>query len=323
MNEVYNVKNYSSTIKDNRRKKYLPVLINDLKRDRYLYLLALPGILFFLIFKYIPIWGVVIAFMDYSPFLGLLHSKWVGLEHFIRFFSNPDFFKLFRNTLAISLLNLVLFFPLPIVVALMLNEINHMGFKRIVQSVIYIPHFFSWVIIYALTYLLFSKGSGIVNELLVQMGLSKIDVMTEPKNFWFVLVVQNMWKETGWGTIVFLAAIAGVDQSMYEAAKIDGAGKLRRIWSITLPAIAPIIVTMLILRMGHIMDVGFEQIFLMNNGAVSDVSDVFDLYVYRTGVQQGQFSFSTAVGLFKSVVGLTLVIISNKVANRFGQEGIY
>lgn len=322
MDEVLNAK-YNDSQRSIKKKKYLPTLLNDMKRDRYLYLLALPGIFFFIIFKYVPIWGVIISFYDYSPYLGLLGSKFVGLEHFIRFFSNPDFLKLFRNTLAISLLNLIFFFPLPIIISLMLNELKRMGFKRVVQSVIYIPHFFSWVIVYALTYLLFAKGSGIVNELLVQVGLNKIDVMTEPKNFWFVLVIQNMWKETGWGTIVFLAAISGIDQEMYEAARIDGAGKLRRIWNITLPSIAPIIVIMLILRMGHIMEVGFEQIFLMNNGAVSDVSDVFDLYVYRAGVQNGQFSFSTAVGLFKAVIGLILVVISNKFAKRMGQEGIY
>ncbi|GAA4868784.1 polygalacturonan/rhamnogalacturonan ABC transporter permease [Paenibacillus vulneris] len=295
----------------------------DIKRDRYLYLMALPGIVFFLIFKYVPMWGIVIAFQNYSPFGGVSHSPWVGLEHFQRFFSTTDFWLLFRNTLAINVLNLLFFFPLPILVSLMLNELRSVIYKRFIQSVIYLPHFLSWVIIAGLTFMLFAKGEGLINHLLESMGQERIDVLTNPDLFWVMVTVQSMWKEAGWGTIVFLAAIAGADPQVYEAAKMDGAGRFRQMWHVTLPAIRSVIVILLILRLGHMMDVGFEQIFLMYNGAVSQVAEVFDTYVYRNGIQRAQFSYSTAVGLFKSVVGLILVVVSNRIAKKFGQDGVF
>ncbi|MCZ8514699.1 sugar ABC transporter permease [Paenibacillus filicis] len=295
----------------------------DLKRDKYLYLLALPGLLFFLVFKYVPMWGVIISFQNYSPFTGMTGSEWVGFDHFRRFFSNPDFMMLFRNTMGISLMNLVLFFPLPIVLSLLLNEVRSTVYKRVVQSIVYMPHFLSWVIISGLTFLLFAKGDGLVNKMLAGLGAERIDVLTNPDAFWPMLTLQSIWKECGWGTILFLAAMASVDPSVYEAAKIDGAGRFRQMWSITLPAIRNVIVVLLILRLGHIMDVGFEQIFLMYNGAVSQVAEVFDTYVYRVGIQQGQFSYSTAAGLFKSVVGLLLVIVSNWIAKKMGEDGVY
>lgn len=295
----------------------------DMKRDKYLYLLTLPGVIYFIVFKFMPIAGMVIAFQNYSPYLGFMHSPWAGLEHFQRFFANPDFWLLFRNTMAISLLNLALFFPLPIVVSLMLNELRNMIYKRVVQSIIYMPHFLSWVIIAGLTFLIFAKGEGVVNNILESMGLEKIGFLTNPNLFWIVVTLQSIWKEAGWGTIVILAAMASIDPQIYEAAKMDGASRLRQMWHITLPAIRSVIVILLILRLGHVMDVGFEQIYLMYNGAVSNVAEVFDTYVYRVGIQQAQFSYSTAVGLFKSVVGLALVLISNRIAKRFGEEGVF
>nr|WP_248931105.1 sugar ABC transporter permease [Paenibacillus hamazuiensis] len=295
----------------------------DLKRDKYLYILAFPGLLFFLVFKYVPMAEVIIAFQNYSPFMGIWKSPWVGLQHFERFFANPDFMLLFRNTMAINLLNLALFFPLPIIVSLMLNELRSVIYKRIVQSIVYMPHFLSWVIIAGLTFLLFAKGQGVVNKILEAMGMERIGFLTSPNLFWIMVTAQSVWKEAGWGTIIFLAAIAGVDPQIYEAARMDGAGRFRQMWHVTLPAIRSVIVILLILRLGHIMDVGFEQIFLMYNGAVSKVAEVFDTYVYRVGIQQAQFSYSTAVGLFKSVVGLALVLIANKVAKKFGEEGVF
>ncbi|MFD0676235.1 MULTISPECIES: ABC transporter permease [unclassified Paenibacillus] len=298
-------------------------LWKDFKRDKYLYLLALPGLLFFLIFKYVPMAEVVIAFQNYSPIAGIWNSKWVGFMHFQRFFSNPDFILLFRNTMGISLLNLVFFFPMPILLSLMLNEVKNAIYKRLIQSVIYLPHFLSWVIIAGLTFLLFAKGEGVVNKVIEAFGMERIGFLTSPKLFWIMVTVQSAWKEAGWGTIVFLAAMAGIDPQLYEAARMDGAGRFRQMWHITVPAIRSVIVILLILRLGHIMDVGFEQIFLMYNGAVSQVAEVFDTYVYRVGIQQAQFSYSTAVGLFKSVVGLALVVLSNKVAKKFGEEGVF
>jgi putative aldouronate transport system permease protein len=294
-----------------------------IKKSKSLYLLGLPGILFFIVFKYIPMWGIVISFQDYSPFQGLLHSPWVGFKHFERLFTHADFLLLLRNTMAINMLNLIFFFPLPILLSLLLNEVNNRFFKRIVQSIIYLPHFLSWVIIAGICFLMLSKGEGIVNKLLEAAGLGKIDFLTNPDLFWGLLTVQSIWKEAGWGTVIFLAAIAGVDPQLYEAAKMDGAGRMRQAWHVTLPAIRSVIIILLILRIGHIMDVGFEQVFLMMNGAVSEVAEVFDTYVYRLGIRQGQFSFTTAVGLFKSVIGLILVILSNRLAKRFGEEGVY
>jgi putative aldouronate transport system permease protein len=298
-------------------------LKSNLLRDRSLYLLALPGVLFFLIFKYVPMGGILISFQDYSPFLGMAGSQWVGFKHFTDFFSSPDFVLMLRNTLAISLLNLLLHFPFPIIVALLLNELRSAAYKRIVQTVIYMPHFLSWVIIAGLTFLFFAKGEGLVNDLLELAGRPRTDIMTNPDTFWIMVTLQSIWKEAGWGTIVFLAAIAGVDPQLYEAAKMDGAGRLRQIWHVTLPAIRPVIVVLLILRLGDIMDVGFEQIFLMYNGAVSEVAEVFDTYVYRTGITQGNFSYSTAVGLFKSLVGFFLVVLTNKLVKKLGEEGVY
>jgi putative aldouronate transport system permease protein len=298
-------------------------VLHGLRRDKFLYLLIAPGLLFFLIFKYVPMWGVVIAFQDYSPYMGVTGSQWVGFEHFIRFFSNQDFYLLFRNTMAISLLSLVFFFPLPILLALLLNELRNAVYKKWIQSIVYMPHFLSWVIIAGITFLLLSQSSGIINKMLVSLGFAKYDFLTNANSFWILLTVQNVWKEAGWGTIIFLAAIAGVDPGLYEAAKMDGAGHFRQAWHVTLPAIRSVIIILFILKLGHIMDVGFEQVFLMMNGAVSNVADVFETYAYRLGIQQGQFSFSTAVGLFKSVVGLILVIAANKLAKRFGEEGVY
>lgn len=295
----------------------------ELKRDRYLYLLALPGILFFIIFKYIPITNLIIGFQNYSPYQGILGSEWVGFEHFTRFFSNPDFWILLRNTLGISVMNLVFFFPAPIILALMMNEVRSQLMKRMVQSLIYIPHFLSWVLIYGLTYLMFSQSEGLFNKLLVAIDKDTIDILSNPKYFWGLLTAQSIWKEVGWGTIIFLATIAGVDPQQYEAAVMDGAGRFRRMWHITLPSMRNVIIILFILRLGTIMDTGFEQVYLMMNAAVTQVAEVFDTYVYRVGIRQGEFSYSTAIGLFKSIIGVILVVAANKFAKRFGEESLY
>ncbi|MCY9659910.1 ABC transporter permease subunit [Paenibacillus chondroitinus] len=294
-----------------------------LKRDHMLYLIASPMLLFFLIFKYVPMWGILIAFKNYTPYVGFWASPWVGFEHFERFFGNDSFFQLLRNTLAINLLNLIFFFPMPILLSLMLNEVRKDWVKRIIQSIIYLPHFLSWVIIVGITYLMLSTSSGFINKLIAAMGYEKIDFLTSQSMFWGLLTLQSIWKEVGWGTVIFLAAIASVDTQLFEAARMDGAGRLRQIWHVTLPAIRNVIIILLILRIGHMMDVGFEQVYLMMNGAVSDVADVFDTYVYRSGIQQAQFSYSTAVGLFKSIVGVILVVLTNRLAKKFGEDGIY
>ncbi|MFC5652865.1 ABC transporter permease [Paenibacillus solisilvae] len=292
-------------------------------RDRFLYLLALPGLLFFLVFKYVPMWGLIIAFQNYSPYTGIMNSEWVGFDHFIRFFSNSDFYLLLRNTLAISFLNLLLFFPAPILISIMLNEVRQVVLKRFIQTVIYFPHFLSWVIIAGISFIMLGQSEGVVNSILSLLGFEKIPFLTSTNLFWPMLTLQNIWKDAGWGTVIFLAAVSGIDPTLYEAAKMDGADRLKQIWHVTLPGIRNVIFVLLILKIGDIMDVGFEQVFLMGSAAVSNVADVFDTYVYRNGVLNGEFSYTSSVGLFKSIVGLILVMGTNKLTKMFGQDGLY
>ncbi|MDB5085890.1 MAG: protein lplB [Bacilli bacterium] len=294
------------------------------KRHLMFYFMLLPGVLYFLIYKYVPMLGVLIAFQNYQPFLGFAGSKWVGFQHFTYFFSEDTFWLLFRNTLILALYNLIFFFPLPIIIALLLNEMRKEVFKRVIQTMIYIPHFVSWVVVVGITYLLFSaEGGGVINEMLASFGMQKINFLLSDSWFRSLITFQVIWKDTGWGTIIFLAALAGVDPQLYEAARMDGAGRLRQMVHITLPAIRSTIVILFILRLGSFLDSGFEQIFLMLNSMNREVGEVFDTYVYTMGIQNGDFSYSTAVGLFKSAVGLVLVVGANFLVKKFGEEGIY
>ena len=300
-----------------------PKWLRRLKRDKWMYVLLTPGILYFLLFKYLPMWGVLIAFQDYQPYLGFFHSDWVGFDHFIDFFQSPDFFRLFRNTLFLSFLNLVIVFPIPIIVSLLLNEIRIELFKRGVQTLVYVPHFISMVVVVSITYVFFTTEGGYVNELLQNITGHQFNFLTSTQWFRPMIILQTVWQSTGWSTIIFLAALAGVNPELYQAAIVDGAGRWRRLWHITLPAIRSTIVILLILRLGDFLDNGFEHIFLMSNALNRDVADVFDTYVYYLGITNGAFSYSTAVGLFKSVIAIVLVVGANKLAKRFGQEGIY
>jgi putative aldouronate transport system permease protein len=298
-------------------------IMGRLMRNRWLYFMVLPGLLYFLVFKYWPMYGIFISFKDYQPFLGFWDSPFVGMKHFERLFSDSNFLVLFRNTLILATYNILFFFPLPIVIALMLNELRHEFMKRMVQTLVYIPHFMSWVVVVGIGYIFLTTEGGLVNELLVRLGGEKINFLASNEWFRTIITAEVIWKETGWGTIIFLAALAGVDPQLYEAARMDGANRLRQLWHITLPAIRSTIVILLILRLGHFLDTGFEQIFLMLNAMNRDVGEVFDTYVYSVGISQGQYSFSTAVGLFKSIIGLILVVVSNYLAKKFGEEGIY
>ncbi len=292
-------------------------------RGRWVYLLMLPGILYLLLFKIAPLWGLILSFKDFSAFAGFWESPWVGLKHFAQLFTSNVFPRMLRNTFAISFINLIFYFPLPIVVALLLNEVHHQRFKRVAQSVIYLPHFLSWVVVVSLTFFLFSTNVGILNKAIVSFGFKPISFLTNPKAFWPMLVGQTIWKECGWGTIVFLAAMAGIDPQLYEASTLDGATRWQNVRFITLPSIYPTIITLLILRMGRIFDTGFEHILLMTNGMVRDVAEVFDTYAYTQGISKGQFSLGISVGLFKSMVGMVFVIASNSVCKRAGFDGIY
>ncbi|CAN7302584.1 sugar ABC transporter permease [Paenibacillus sp. LjRoot56] len=305
------------------RKSKFSLLMKEFIRDKWLYMMLFPGVAYFLIFKYVPMYGLIMAFQDYKPHLGFIESPWVGLKHFERFFSEPQFAMLFRNTIIIALYNMVFFFPLPIILSLMMNELRRERFKRFVQTLVYIPHFVSWVVVVGIFYMLLTTENGILNELIYTISGKKIAFLLEPGWFRTMIISQSIWKEVGWGTIIFLAALSGVDMQLYEAVRIDGAGRWRQLWHITLPAIRSTIIILMILRLGNFLDSGFEHIFLMITPTNREVGEVFDTYVYTKGLTQAQYSYSAAVGLFKSAIGLFLVLGSNWLAKRFGQEGVY
>lgn len=297
----------------------------------WLYILMIPGILYMLIFNYTPMAGLVMAFEDFSPYNGdtaiqaLFRSPFAGLKYFEKLFTGPDFWRLLRNTLAISLANLIFAFPAPIILALLLNELRCKWFKRFSQTLVYIPHFVSIVIVAALTYQLFSTTDGVAYHMLVQVfgKQNAPDIMSDPKLFSTMIVGQNLWKETGYGTIIYLAALSSVDTQLYEAAKIDGAGRWQLMWHVTLPAIRGTIILMLIMKVGSLLNTGYEQIFLMQNAMNRSVSDVFDTYIYTKGIVNGQYSLATAAGLFKSIVSMVMVVGANKIAKLFGESGLY
>ena len=293
------------------------------RQQKWMILLLLPGLVYFIVFKYAPMFGIMIAFQDFNPYLGFADSPWVGLKNFHNFFSSPDFFRILRNTLGISMLSLLLYFPAPIILALFLNEIRCEKFKRIAQTFVYIPHFISWVIVGTLTYQILNINDGIVHQLMEAATGKSIDILGSPGTFWGLIVGQDIWKETGYGTIIFLAALTGVDVQLYEAAEVDGAGRWKKMWHITLPAIRSTIVIMLILRVGNLLNTGYEQIFMMQNSLNSSMAEVFDTYVYTRGIQQGLYSYATAAGLFKSIVGMIMVLSANRVAKMFGESGFY
>ncbi|MFI2565711.1 ABC transporter permease [Paenarthrobacter sp. NPDC018779] len=290
---------------------------------KWLYLLLLPGVLYFAIFRYGPMYGVSIAFKDYVPFLGVNGSPWVGFTNFTDFFANPDFPRLLANTLILAFLNLGIAFPLTIVLALLLNEVRLSILKRTVQTLVYIPHFLSWTIVASLSFLLFALDIGPLFQFVNGLFGTNVDILSDPNWFRPLIVLQEIWKNTGWGTIIFLAALATVDQDQYEAAVIDGAGRFRRVWHITLPGIRSTIIVMLILAIGQMLNTGFEQIYLMTNALNRSVADVFDTYVYFVGITQGAYSYSTAVGLFKSLVGIVLIFGTNWLSKRFNQSGLF
>ncbi|MDQ0297977.1 putative aldouronate transport system permease protein [Salibacterium salarium] len=298
-------------------------LKKSIKKNKWIYLMILPGILYFFIYKYVPMFGLIISFQDYKPYEGIMGSEWVGLEHFKRLFSDPDFWMIFKNTLILFALQIIIFFPIPIILSLMLNEVRQMYFKRSVQTLIYIPHFMSWVIIVSISYVLLTMDNGIVNGTLEAMGKQEVNFLLNPDWFRPMYVLQVIWREAGWGTIIFLAAISAVDVQLYEAARMDGANRFRQMWHITLPAIKGVIIILLILKIGDVLELGFEHVYLLLNASNREVAEIFDTYVYTAGLKQGQFSYSTAVGFFKGLVGLVLVIGANWLAKKAGEEGVY
>ena len=303
-------------------KEYWRRLKNDLIRDRGLYLLLIPGVIYFVIFKYLPMWGIVISFENYVPYSGVFGSEWVGLKWFEYFFKTPAWSRYLANTLILSLMNIVFYFPAPIILALLLNEMQSLRYKKLLQTFLYVPHFISIVIVVSITYVIFGS-SGIIYKLTQQLTGTEIKYLSDPNVFRWMIIGQTIWKETGWGTIIFLAALTNVDTQLYEAAMVDGAGRLRRLWHITLPSIRSTIVLMLILRMGSVLDTGYDHLILMANSLNRSVSQTLDVFVYQQGLQNGQYSYASAVGLMKAVVSVTLVVTSNKIAHALGEEGLY
>ncbi|WP_317890157.1 ABC transporter permease [Paenibacillus sabuli] len=304
-------------------RKRRSALWRDLSRDRWIYILLLPGIAYFILFKYIPMGGVLIAFQDYNAFSGFGGSEWVGFKHFERLFAEPSFYRLLRNTLMLSLYNLVLGFPAPIILALMLNELRMKWLKRSIQTMIYVPHFMSWVVVVTMFFVLFESYDGLFQSWIASLGLDKFTIMMNADWFRPMYILQVLWRDSGWGTVIYLAALAGISPELYEASRMDGASRLRQIWHITLPGIRSTIVILFILKLSDVLDLSFEHIFLLLNAVNRDVADVFDTYVYRVGLLQGQMSYSTAVGLFKGLVGLVLVSFANWFSKKFGEEGIF
>ena len=303
-------------------KEYWRRLGADLLRDKWLYLLLLPGLIYFIVFKYLPMWGIVISFENYVPFSGIFNSEWVGLKWFEYFFKFPSWTRYLKNTLILSFMNLIFYFPAPILLALLLNEMRSLRYKKLLQTFLYVPHFISIVIVVSITMILFGP-SGIVYKVTQNVLGSPINFLGSPNTFRWMIVGQSIWKETGWGTIIFLAALTNVDTQLYEAAMVDGAGRLRRLWHITLPAIRSTIVLMLILRMGSMLDTGHDHLILMANSLNRSASQTLDVFVYQQGLQQGQFSYASAVGLMKSIVSIILVVSSNKIAHALGESGLY
>ncbi|MFS0726694.1 ABC transporter permease [Paenibacillus sp. 1P07SE] len=296
----------------------MPVrLLRTVRRHSFLYLILLPGLLYFAVYKYVPMFGLIVAFKDYKLMLGFWDSPWAGLSNFSQFINGVYFWDIMANTLLISLYKLLFGFTTPILLALMLNEVRLVWFKRSVQTLTYLPHFVSWVIVYGLMVALLAPGDGLVNQLLKGWGLSSISFLTEPDWIRPLIVASDVWKETGWGAILYLAALAGIDPSLYEAAKIDGASKARQIWHVTLPGIRNVIIILLILKLSHILDAGFDQIFMMANVFNLEKADIIDTWVYREGLERMNVSLATAVGIFKSFIAFFLVIGANQLAKRF------
>jgi putative aldouronate transport system permease protein len=292
-------------------------------RRRWLYFLMAPTLVYFVVFKYGPLWNAQIAFKDFKPLLGVLGSPWVGFKHFETFINSFYFTELLTNTIIFSLAKLILGLPVAVICAIALHEIWFLRFRTFVQTMIYLPHFLSWVIMFGVLLVILSPGNGLLNAIIERFGGEPIPFLTSPDHFRWVVILSDIWKETGWSTILYLAALLSISPDLYEAAAVDGATPLQRIWHISIPGIVPVIVLVTLLRMGHILEAGFNQIFVLYSVPVYSVGDIIDTWVYRQGVLQFQFSLATAVGFFKGVIGLVLILVANRVAKRVAQQSIF
>lgn len=294
----------------------------DWSKNKSLYLLVLPVLVFYILFHYKPMYGAIIAFKDYTPRLGVWGSPWVGLDNFVRFFESIYFVRLIKNTILLSLYNLVFGFPAPIILALLLNEIRNRKFKSLAQTVTYLPHFISLIVVTGML-TNFAMTSGLFNDIIVMLGGERSALLQNPKLYRTIYVASGIWQEVGWGSIIYLSALAGVDSQLYEAAQIDGAGKWKQLIHVTLPAIAPTIIIMLILKIGGLMNMGYEKTILLYNPATYDTADIISSFVYRVGLLEQDWSYSTAIGLFNSVINFGLLIFANKLSKRYSETSLW
>ena len=294
-----------------------------LKRFYWLYIFMIPGLISIFLFKLRPMYGLQIAFKDFSLVKGVWGSEWVGLEHFETLFKSANFLRVLKNSIITSVLRLLWGFPFPIILALLMNEIRNEKYKRTLQTIMYLPHFISWVIVVTIVTGLLSKSQGIINELIVALGGDRIDFLTSTSWFRTILIGSGIWKEAGWGTVIYMAALAGIDIQLYEAAMIDGANRWQRLLNITLPCILGTVTIMLIMNMGNILSNGFEQGRLLQNSPYKEVAEVLETYSYQVGLREGRFSFATAIGFFQSLVGMIMVYISNFLSKKMGGSGLW
>lgn len=287
-----------------------------------LYVMAIPGIAFLIVFKYIPLTGAVIAFKDYSVFKGILDSPWVGFKHFEALLQHPDFARVFVNTLILGFFKLALVFPVPVLLALMINEIRKKALKKGIQTALYIPHFLSWVIVAGIVFDFFSL-SGLFNIIIDRLGYEPLLAMQESEYFRPVYVLTSIWRDAGWGTVVYIAAISSIDPQLYESSMIDGASKFKQMRHITFPLLLPTVLVLFLLEIGNFLDLGFDQVFNLITPMTYNVGDILDTYVFRTGIQQGQYSFATAVGLFQSIIGFILVFVFNRLSKKVSDGGLW
>jgi len=295
-----------------------------LVKHRALYLLMVPGIAFYIIFKYIPMYGVLIAFQEYRVTRGVWNSEWVGFKHFIHFFYNtPNAWNLIRNTLLLNIYEIIFHFPAPIVLAILLNELKSVIFKRLAQTISYMPHFLSTVVIVGMVVNFLSPQSGIINHMLAALGFERTMFMGDPDWFRTIYISSEIWQKLGWGTILYLAAIAGIDPTLYEAARIDGASRFQQVRHITFVGMVPVIVILFVLNLGNMMEIGYQKIILLYNPLVYETADVINTFVYRRGILRADFSFATAIGLFQSLIGFILVVLANRAARKYTETSLW
>jgi putative aldouronate transport system permease protein len=294
----------------------------QMKRCKYLYIIMILPLLYYIVFHYVPLYGVVVAFKDYNIVKGILKSPWVGLKYFQKFVSEPYFWKVVRNTFLMSLYNILWGFPVPIILAVLLNEVTRKRFKKVIQSITYLPHFISTVVVCGMLVNLLSTD-GLINQVIKGLGGTAKQFLMYPQYFRTIYVASSIWQSAGWTSIIYLAALTGIDQEVLDAATIDGANRIQRIWNVTIPAITPVISTMLIMNLGKMMNLGYEKVLLLYNGSTYETADIISTYVYRRGILGNSFSYATAVGLFQSVIGVVLLLIANAVSKKLSETSLW